>query len=47
MEFKGTKKDGSIIYVEVNSAAIKEDGQAAGTRSYLWDITERKKQKKP
>lgn len=42
-EFKGTKKDGSIIYVEVNSAAIKEDGQAAGTRSYLWDITERKK----
>ena len=42
-EFKGTKKDGSIIYVEVNSAAIKEGGQAAGTRSYLWDITERKK----
>ncbi len=42
-EFKGTKKDGSIIYVEVNSAAIKEDRKTVGTRSYLWDITERKK----
>jgi PAS domain S-box-containing protein/putative nucleotidyltransferase with HDIG domain len=42
-EFKGMKKDGSIIYCEVDSAPLKEGKVAVGTRSYLWDITERKK----
>ena len=42
-EFKGIKKDGSIIYLEVDSAPIKEGKMAVGTRSYLWDITGRKK----
>jgi len=41
-EFKGIKKDGSIIYCEVDSTPIKEGKTIVGTRSYLWDITERK-----
>lgn len=42
-EFKGIKKDGSIIYCEVDSAPLKEGKVAVGTRSYLWDITKRKR----
>jgi len=42
-EYKGIKKDGSVIYLEVDSAPIKEGKTIVGTRSYQWDITERKK----
>ena len=42
-EFKGIKKDGSTIYVEVDASTLKQGGARVGTRSYLWDITERKK----
>jgi PAS domain S-box-containing protein/putative nucleotidyltransferase with HDIG domain len=42
-EFKGIRKDGSTIYVEVDVVVLKEDDKLVGTRSYLWDITERKK----
>jgi len=42
-EFKGIKKDGSTIYLEVDAAVLKEGKIPVGTRSYLWDITERKK----
>lgn len=42
-EFKGIKKDGSTIYLEVDVVPLKENGQSVGTRSYLWDITDRKK----
>ncbi|MCX6562279.1 MAG: PAS domain S-box protein [Candidatus Aminicenantes bacterium] len=42
-EFKGIRKDGSIFYLEVDVVALKEVGKNVGTRSYLWDITDRKK----
>jgi len=42
-EYKGIKKDSSVIYLEVDSAPIKEGKTIVGTRSYQWDITERKK----
>lgn len=42
-EFKGLRKDGSIIYLEVDTVALREGENLIGTRSYLWDITERKK----
>jgi PAS domain S-box-containing protein len=42
-EFKGIKKDGSILYLEVNAVALKKGKDILGTRSYMWDITDRKK----
>jgi len=42
-EFKGIRKDGSAIYLEVSAVPLKEEGRIIGTRAYLWDITERKK----
>lgn len=41
-ELKGIRKDGSAIYLEVYAVVLKEGGKGLGTRSYLWDITERK-----
>jgi PAS domain S-box-containing protein len=38
-EFKGIKKDGSTIYLEVNAVLLKEQGKVTGTRSYIWDVT--------
>jgi PAS domain S-box-containing protein len=38
-EFKGIKKDGSSIFLEVDVVPLKEKGRAIGTRSYIWDIT--------
>ena len=45
-DFKGIKKDGSVIYIEVSAVALEEDGKIIGSRSYLWDITERKRAEK-
>ena len=42
-EFKGIRKDGSLFYLEVDVVALKEVGKNAGTRSYLWDISDRKR----
>jgi len=49
-EFRGTtvpvttlKKDGSLFFVELKSAQIKERGQIVGTKGIIRDITERKK----
>jgi PAS domain S-box-containing protein len=42
-EFKGIKKDGSVIYIEADVTALKEGNCLVGTRSYLWDITARKR----
>jgi two-component system sensor histidine kinase UhpB len=42
-EFKGVKKDGSIIYLEVDAVKLKEGGSIVGTHSHIWDITERKR----
>ena len=42
-EFKGVRKDGSVIHLEVDVVELKEGKSIIGTRSYLWDITTRKK----
>jgi len=41
-EFKGIKKDGSTLYLEIDVIELKEGKSIIGTRSYIWDITERK-----
>jgi len=41
-EFRGVKKDGSTIYLEVDVVELKEGKSIIGTRSYIWDITGRK-----
>ena len=41
-EFKGVRKDGSTLYVEVSATRILYQGESA-TLAYLRDITERKK----
>ncbi len=42
-EFKGIRKDGSIIDLEVDAVELKEEGKITGSRSYIWDISTRKK----
>jgi PAS domain S-box-containing protein/putative nucleotidyltransferase with HDIG domain len=42
-ECKAIKKDNSIIFIEVRADALTNNGNIIGTRSYIWDITERKK----
>jgi len=42
-EFRGVKKDGSTIYLEIDVTALRERGRTVGTRSYIWNISERKK----
>jgi len=43
-EFKGVKKDGTAIDIEISvSRIIEKDNKIIGTRSYLWNITERKR----
>jgi diguanylate cyclase (GGDEF)-like protein/PAS domain S-box-containing protein len=42
-EFKGVCKNGASIFLEVHVVELKDDNQCIGTRSYIWDITSRKK----
>lgn len=42
-EFRGVRKDGSVINLEIDVTVLRERGKVAGTRSYIWDITARKK----
>jgi PAS domain S-box-containing protein/putative nucleotidyltransferase with HDIG domain len=42
-EFKGVKKDGSPITLEVHAVVLKEHEKIIGTRSYIWDISARKR----
>lgn len=42
-EFKGVKKDGSTVCLEVHVVALKDGDEIIGTRSYLRDISERKR----
>jgi len=42
-EFKGRHRDGSILYLEVHVVELKENNKIIGTRSYLWNVTERKR----
>ncbi len=41
-EFRVVRKDGSAIWLEIEAVALEEDGRVVGTRSYFWDISERK-----
>ena len=41
-EFKGVRKDGDPVDLEVDIVELRENGSFVGTRSYLWDISERK-----
>ncbi len=40
--FRGIKKDGSMIYLEIDAKAIKKGKNIIGTRCYIWDVTARK-----
>ncbi|MQY57638.1 PAS domain S-box protein [bacterium] len=42
-ECKGITKDGNIVHMEIHADALQDNGDIIGTRSYIWDITERKK----
>ena len=42
-EFMGIKRNGDLMYLEIDAIALKEGGKIIGTRSYIWDITQRKK----
>lgn len=42
-EFRGIRKDGSEVHLEADSTALKSDEEIVGTRSYIWDITPRKR----
>ncbi len=42
-ELRGIRKDGKTIDVEVEVVELRENGRLVGARSYLWDITERKR----
>jgi len=42
-EFMGMKENGELIYLEIDAIALKEGDKIVGTRSYIWDITQRKK----
>lgn len=41
-EFRGIRKDGSLIYIEIKVVPLEKEEEYFGTRSYLWDITNRK-----
>jgi PAS domain S-box-containing protein/putative nucleotidyltransferase with HDIG domain len=41
-EFKGIRKDGSSVYLEVDVVEIKEGDTVVERQSYIWDISERK-----
>ena len=42
-EFRGVKKDGTVIHLEIGTILLKKDDSVLGTRSYFWNITDRKK----
>ena len=45
-EFKGIKKDGTTIYLEIEVAQLKVKDKIIGAHSYIRDITERKNAEK-
>lgn len=42
-QFKCLKKDGSECFIEVDAVILKENDEITGTRSYMWDVTDRNK----
>lgn len=41
-QVRGIKKDGTVIYLEVAAGPLRDKNGVAGTRAYLWDISEHK-----
>jgi len=42
-EFRGIRKDGKTVYLEVAASPLKTSEGIVGTRSYIWDISEHKR----
>jgi two-component system cell cycle sensor histidine kinase/response regulator CckA len=42
-EFRGLRKDGSVVFLEVDATPLRTDGRVVGTRSYFWDVSDRKR----
>lgn len=42
-EFRGIRKNGDIIHLEVDVVKIYESEIIVGTRTYIWDVTNRKR----
>ena len=42
-ELRGIRKDGSTLYLETDVVEVRKGEKIVGTRSYIWDITERKR----
>jgi PAS domain S-box-containing protein len=41
-EFRGIKQDGKVIWISLKTALYIKQGIISGTRTYFWDVTERK-----
>ncbi len=41
-EFRGIRKDGSVVHLEADIAGVIEGKSIIGTRSYIWDISKRR-----
>ena len=37
--FRGVRKDGGTVYLEIHVHAVVEDGKVTGSRSYIWDVS--------
>ena len=42
-EFRVIRKNGSVIVLEADVTVVEEEGRPVGTRSFLWDITDRRR----
>lgn len=40
-EFRGLRKDKSIVFLEVDIVELRSDGKLMAARGYLWDVTKR------
>jgi PAS domain S-box-containing protein len=45
-EFRSVKKNGNFFWTEIKVTILKRDGKFTGTRSYMWDIDQRKEAEK-
>lgn len=43
-EFRGIRKNGSTVHLEVAVTPLTSEDEVSGSRSYLWDISDRKQQ---
>lgn len=41
-EFRGVRKNGEIVHLMTSAVPFKPNGKIIGSRSYVWDISERK-----